>query len=1583
MLKLISLKVDGFKNLKINNLTFPENGNILVIGRNESGKSTLFEAIFFALTSKLLVVSKKKSDVEAIAFEKNAAEIELIFTKNGIPAKIRKIIRRSGRGARVEINFWKNYGSSEEEYFQGNKKELESAIEEFLEFDDDILRNSCFVEQKGLDRFIGDKPKKDRKLIITKLLNLDKLSNMEIQYDKKIKSNKIPLEYYGNKAKIQDLTNEEHILQDLLKNLSIQKENYEKLNDSIVNFKKQQQEFHGLKDSVSNNDELIKTAEKEQETKSQELKEIQKYSKIFNQISKIEETTKLEEEKLKLQKSNHLTLTDKSKLNIKKIEENSIKSQEKKEVEVKIEKSIENQKLHEIWKDTIKNIKASQLEIEKLHTEKKNKEKNFETLKLSSIEQAKEISSNFSAQIENFGKNLEAITQISEIIIELREKRHESQDILDNWNGSQKIRDKSKEISQKLELNGVNCEKFEKQEEEFNNLKSKIGDLNKKIAIAQENIVKLRIEEKNSEEFIKELEEKLKIRKKLDNISGDIFQIKDSIKKKLSNLAEIKEKCMNYTEMIENLSDTNSLGNIEAQERIKNLEEKLKTHHKVQLEKEIAILEGINKKLINCQPKIPSLSKEQFKRFLPIIGILVILGIGLSFVNPILILFSIFGILILCLNYIKMKGLGSFQINNPQLKDLESDLIYYFNNHPNLQEKPPSKDIQDFSINYIESQRSKLKIIQNDTKSSDITNTNYFYKNQKDYSFEIFEKIQELKDELKFQQNVAVKLKKSVIASNQKCEEYQSILESQNQEKDENERNIEILNKNLTLKESEFEIIKQNSPKDSSITLEKTIQERKNNLKFKLTIEINNLSIAIKENQEDLDKKTEEISKIKIDEIKNSIQKTKTQIVDLTEELKILKTQITQYKIPENFDIKKNSASLNKMNQQIIEKIAQLKSKVLENNNILKILDIDQQIYETGKESELIQHMENLKTSKIEEIKNAIPNPNFDMDIENWDEILIYYGQYKDLNKHLIKLKHILKNIKSEKEDLEKCKIDIVKKEESQSTKKIQLPEQFREDFILFEKEHLKLQKQSGNLTSNFDALEKYFIENDLKGLLQKKEDIKIDIDKISSGITEINNIINTYRKTIGELKSQIPERFLQIDYIAESEKIQKAKEIIDKALTEFRTQNKTAFSNFISNLQTFLNSIRINEENTPQLPYDNLKNRDWSDFLLAFENLNHLNQSKMVVMTKNLAKFDIQDDNDIEIQINEKEKNIGNQTGRIQENISIFKNSIALIENKKENQKILKKYQGKFPDKTDKELFLFFENKSDVLTTAKDIVNEGLNQISQKVLPKTEENLTKILPILTADRYKDARVTEDYKIELFDSKRGDYIEKTLFSGGTNDQIALSLRLAFAMATTGNQNPEESFIFLDEPLGFFDDQRKNALIDFLTRGSISKMFAQRFVVSNYLAIHPFFDFIIELEDGRIKEQKSTGTYDSIQFENLRGEYVSNEGNPDMLELITVEREEEDGFYFAELSLQNTSNSEIISININKPEEKNIDVNPVFISKLNPGEKREITIEFHEDSVDNGIIPLIADFKFLENEVNKYLKQNLEYIHKRG
>ena len=132
---------------------------------------------------------------------------------------------------------------------------------------------------------------------------------------------------------------------------------------------------------------------------------------------------------------------------------------------------------------------------------------------------------------------------------------------------------------------------------------------------------------------------------------------------------------------------------------------------------------------------------------------------------------------------------------------------------------------------------------------------------------------------------------------------------------------------------------------------------------------------------------------------------------------------------------------------------------------------------------------------------------------------------------------------------------------------------------------------------------------------------------------------------------------------------------------------------------------------------------------------------------------------------------------------------------------------------------------------------------------------LRRILPTLTRDRYHDAQLDpETYKIQVWDERAGAFKEKNIFSGGTKDQFSLALRLAFALATLPQERgAAHSFIFLDEPLGSFDDERADALIYLLTEGEIARAFDQIFLISHVHVNERLFTHHVVLENGRVVE----------------------------------------------------------------------------------------------------------------------------------
>lgn len=154
------------------------------------------------------------------------------------------------------------------------------------------------------------------------------------------------------------------------------------------------------------------------------------------------------------------------------------------------------------------------------------------------------------------------------------------------------------------------------------------------------------------------------------------------------------------------------------------------------------------------------------------------------------------------------------------------------------------------------------------------------------------------------------------------------------------------------------------------------------------------------------------------------------------------------------------------------------------------------------------------------------------------------------------------------------------------------------------------------------------------------------------------------------------------------------------------------------------------------------------------------------------------------------------------------------------------------------------------------EIVSRARRRIVQKILPATMEYMRRILPQLTRDRYHDAELDpESYKIKVWDERAGQsgaWKEKNIFSGGTKDQFSLALRLAFALATLPQERgTSPGFIFLDEPLGSFDDERANALLYLLTEGEIGRAFDQIFLISHVPVQEAKFTHRIRLESGTV------------------------------------------------------------------------------------------------------------------------------------
>ena len=180
MILLKRLRVHALKQLRDVDVWFPRRGSLLIEGQNEAGKSTLFEAVYFALYGSPLVGEDTRATLEDLMpHGGSSAAVELTVATGVTELEIRRNVAFSrgkthaAQQARVRV---RRPGEPMEE-IHGPRPVNARILRELHELDADTLRNSCFMEQKALDR-LEALTRGQREVAIARLLGLDHLQRV-------------------------------------------------------------------------------------------------------------------------------------------------------------------------------------------------------------------------------------------------------------------------------------------------------------------------------------------------------------------------------------------------------------------------------------------------------------------------------------------------------------------------------------------------------------------------------------------------------------------------------------------------------------------------------------------------------------------------------------------------------------------------------------------------------------------------------------------------------------------------------------------------------------------------------------------------------------------------------------------------------------------------------------------------------------------------------------------------------------------------------------------------------------------------------------------------------------------------------------------------------------------------------------------------------------------------------------------------------------------------------------------------------------------------------------------------------------
>lgn len=149
----------------------------------------------------------------------------------------------------------------------------------------------------------------------------------------------------------------------------------------------------------------------------------------------------------------------------------------------------------------------------------------------------------------------------------------------------------------------------------------------------------------------------------------------------------------------------------------------------------------------------------------------------------------------------------------------------------------------------------------------------------------------------------------------------------------------------------------------------------------------------------------------------------------------------------------------------------------------------------------------------------------------------------------------------------------------------------------------------------------------------------------------------------------------------------------------------------------------------------------------------------------------------------------------------------------------------------------------------------DALRKVSERrravFAPSVESNMSWIVSYITNGRYKAIRIDpQSYEVEVYDAEAGSWMRRDIYSGGTNDQFLLAMRIAFILSLLpAAKGTYPKFLFLDEPLGSSDAERRERIVNLLSR-ELTRLFDQLFLVTHVDVNEPAGSTVIVMEDGR-------------------------------------------------------------------------------------------------------------------------------------
>ena len=592
------LKLNNFKSHEHTVISF-DKGISVIVGENGAGKSTILEAISFALFKQH--TARRIDDL--IRNNADSMSIELEFISNG---REYKIIRE--KKSTLKSSIYKKT-SSESGYIHicTGDREVSNELRQILDIDSDLFLNAIYIRQGEIAELV-DKTPADKKQLIGKLLGIDSLE--------KAWKNLLPF--------INDYENQLAELKGKLYNTDSLRENRDKKRSELNGLK---QRGHHLEDELKDLDNLLKDISESKRNMERE-KEIYE-TQVHNLEIEQNALNKLEDDKRVVQ--DNLDKIRDAEAEFDRLE----KYVSKLDVYLDFEKSVTSiQKLKEEENEVSEKLKSIAIQNEIIN----DKREGYRSY-LKSDEEINKLTD----KKTNFEKQLATMAKFEKDKKELLKQIEEERNEIDDFFSTSKNQLDDAGMNQEV-LSGI--DDFNHLEQATNGFKEeitdKIKDLTDEIISKNEGIVVFNQNIKTCEKPLAELDEienkcpvcqseisSFQKKELIKNYNADILENKKLILENEENIRLLTKNKKSFEEKIERLHElSNHI--IEYKEKFNHLQRELVKLNKV--DEELEAKEYISNKLgemilvIANKKTDREIFKEDYDEYIQAKGALDVLG---------------------------------------------------------------------------------------------------------------------------------------------------------------------------------------------------------------------------------------------------------------------------------------------------------------------------------------------------------------------------------------------------------------------------------------------------------------------------------------------------------------------------------------------------------------------------------------------------------------------------------------------------------------------------------------------------------------------------------------------------------------------------------------------------------------------------------------------------------------------------------------------------------------------------------------------------------------------------------------------